>query len=211
MSPTARSKSACARLGIGAGAGGATAVAGAGVAPEASGSGLVRADSDGALAGAGAFDSGAGSGCVGALPHPLSTNATHATAYADAHALPRFIALRSIRCGDDILNQLRLAIAPGLELRQRLITLLHAPVVNALFRARDVELVNLDGLLLEREHLFLEQQVVLLERIALQRLGTLGGQQILRERTIELSRLERRDGRDFGDVVLRRLLVRGER
>src|SRR5512145_985403 len=56
----------------------------------------------------------------------------------------------------------RLAVAHWPQLGQRLEALLHPLVVDTLRGARRVGLVQLDGLLLEREGLLLEQHVVLL-------------------------------------------------
>ncbi len=63
------------------------------------------------------------------------------------------------------LEHFGLAVARGLEFRQRREALLHALVVHTLFARLAVELVRGDGLFFERERLFFQQRVVFLELI----------------------------------------------
>src|SRR4029077_5367390 len=77
-------------------------------------------------------------------------------------------AVRSLEVGNRILNQLRFAVARGLQLRERLKAPAHPLVVHTVPGARGIQLVRLDRLLLERKHLLLEQRVVFLQCITLE-------------------------------------------
>ena len=68
----------------------------------------------------------------------------------------------------DILRQFGFAIACGFQLSKHLEALLHPFVVNAVLGAHRVDLVRLDGLLLEGENLLLQQRVIFLELLALE-------------------------------------------
>ena len=72
-------------------------------------------------------------------------------------ATPRWPEAMSVEARDHILRHLRLAVTGGFELGQHLEALLYPLVINTIFRARRIQLVRLDGLLLERKHLLLEQ------------------------------------------------------
>jgi hypothetical protein len=76
---------------------------------------------------------------------------------------------------------------------------------------RGVRLVKLDGFLLERERLLLEQDVVLLELVRRELGRPLGSVEVLAERVVELGNLVVRGRRDLGDAVVGRLAVGGER
>src|SRR3954453_19872228 len=94
-----------------------------GAAPPAAGSGAAVVES--------------GFGDHGIEAQPLN-NATSAT---------------SIECRRHILRNFRLAIARRLQLSQHLEALLYPLVIHTILRARSVDLVRLDGLFFEWEHL----------------------------------------------------------
>src|SRR5579862_9265272 len=87
-------------------------------------------------------------------------HAASESASAPASARVTVTARTLFQADDDIVRHLRLRVARGLEFRERLVTLAHPLVVDAVLDARRVDLMHLDRLFLEREHLLLEERVV---------------------------------------------------
>jgi len=113
----------------------------------------------GAAAGAGPSRVIGFAGCITGrlgpeLQAPSTASASQASADAARVSAP---GVRSLEAGNRILCQLRLAVARGLELRERLKAPAHPLVVHTVPGARGIQLVRLDRLLLERKHLLLEQ------------------------------------------------------
>src|ERR1700719_2976049 len=113
----------------------------------------------GAAAGAGSSRVIGLAGCITGrlgpeLHAPSTASASQASADAARESAP---GVRSLETGNRILYQLRLAVARGLELRERLKAPAHPLVVHTVPGARGIQLVRLDRLLLERKHLLLEQ------------------------------------------------------
>src|SRR5256885_3443019 len=201
MSFTARSKSeraagvtcGCAAARGAAAAGGAAPVAGGRTGGSVAGGAVGRAA--GGCPGRGAVRAGSelqAASAIGTSPasaRAATRRACHA-AGAAAPGGPLFEAR------DHILRQLRLAVARGLQLRERLKALAHPLVVHPVLGARGVQLVRLDRLLLERKYLLLEEGVVFLQRIALELRGPLRGQDVLGERAVQLRHLVAGGGRD---------------
>src|ERR1700731_4140946 len=136
-------------------AAGAAVVAGVAGAGAGAGAGAPA----GAAAGAGSSRVIGFAGCITGrlgpeLQAPSTASASQASADAARESAP---AVRSLEAGNRILYQLRLAVARGLELRERLKAPAHPLVVNTVPGARGIQLVRLDRLFLERKHLLLEQ------------------------------------------------------
>src|SRR5579871_231782 len=108
---------------------------------------------------------------------------------------------------DQLFTLLHLAIATGIELRERCEALLHPLIVIPVLGTRCIHLVQLDRLLLEWKRLLFEQHVVLLELVLGEILRPLGAHDILAELPIELGALERRRRRHLGHLIVRRLLI----
>src|SRR6516225_5696343 len=182
----------------------------AGVAPAAlpgvaAAAGCAEASAAAGAAATGLAPTGLARGGVD-LQAPSARNASAPTARA-APTPQRGRPMPSLETRDHIVRHFRLAISRGLELGERLEALAHPLVVDPLLGARGVELVRLDRLLLEREHLLLQQRVVFLELLAFQVLRLLGGHDVLRERTVQLGHFEGRGGRDLGHLVVGGTLV----
>src|SRR6266478_969723 len=147
-------RAGAAAAGRGAGATDGAAAGGAVlVAPPAAGAPA------GAAAGAGASRVIGFAGCITGrlgpeLQAPSTASASQASADAARVSAP---GVRSLEAGNRILYQLRLAVARGLELRERLKAPAHPLVVHTVLGARGIQLVRLDRLLFERKHLLLEQ------------------------------------------------------
>ena len=74
-------------------------------------------------------------------------------------------------------------------------------VPDAVGRALGICLVQVDGLLLDREYLFLEQQLVLLQGIGIQVLRAFRCQYVISKRLIDLRQAKRRLRRNLGHPV----------
>ena len=123
------------------------------------------------------------------LVRPMRWGAGGTRAAQAARACRRSSAPRPQR--RDHILRLRLAIARRLQLGERR-EALPAPNHRRCRRgARRVDLVDRDGLLLERVCLILQQRLVLLELIPVQFLRPLGSQQIVRQSAVELGSLDR--------------------
>ena len=94
---------------------------------------------------------------VAVLPQPAAST-THCR-----QTTPRRTQPASVNLGDIGLAPFRPRVAGGAQLRQPRETAAHPLVVDAVGRARGVEAVQFDRLLLERKCLLLEQQLVFLE------------------------------------------------
>jgi hypothetical protein len=104
-----------------------------------------------------------------------------------------------------------LAVAAGLEFGERHVTLLHRFVVGALARETRVDLVRRDGLLLERERLFLEQRVVFVHLVGFELLRPLGLHDVQAQLAVDLGDLVSGRGGHFGHAIVSRALVASER
>src|SRR5690606_9817953 len=124
---------------------------------------------------------GSAAGRVGVPPQPASASdassahvttsalaAAGATRASTARPAPRAEAARrlssaSAHRGDELFTDLFLCITYRHQFGQRREARAHPLVVHAVRKTRDVDLVHLDRLLLERERLLLEQDLVLRE------------------------------------------------
>src|SRR3984957_14512153 len=107
---------------------------------------------------------------------------------------------------DQLFTNFRLAVTAWIELRQRREALLHPFIVGAVLSARRIDFVQFDCLLLEREGLFLEQYIVLLQFVLGQILGPLGAHQVLAELAVQFGALESCRSGHVGHLVVEGLL-----
>src|ERR1700689_4579297 len=157
---TARAKSARAAGGTsGCTAGAAAGAAGVAGAPPAGGAAIagVPAARAGGPAGAAALTGwAAGSVRGGVELHAAmpANNTTHSAAPRPArHAGRAAAAALSLKVDDHILRHFRLTVTCGLEIGERLEALVHRLVVPPVLGTCRIQLVRLDRLLFEREHL----------------------------------------------------------
>src|SRR5690242_370797 len=138
-------------------------------------------------------------------PRPMSASATSSAAAPTSQRGGSRSA--SLEARDHIVCHLRLAVTRGLELGERLKALAHPFVVDAVLGARGIQLVRFDCLLLEREHLLLQQRVVFLEFITLQVLRPLRGHNVLGEPSVQLGHLVGCGGGDLRHLIVGGFLV----
>src|SRR5271170_6872016 len=112
---------------------------------------------------------------------------------------------------DQLFTDFHLAVAAWVELRERSKALLHPFIIGAVLGSRGVQFVQLDGLLLERESLFLQQHVVLLQFVLVEIFWPLRADQVLAQLPVQFRALEGCRCSNLGDLVIGGCLVTLER